>query len=1705
MGFLDDLSNSLLDQVGLAESKPGSLDSKRVGDFGSLGDFANKIDKSAQRQYLESGAIRNIRPRASEIISQEPDVTVLIKKRLFSSLQENYRAELLDKDELLFMRASKRLFENKCRSIAAYERLTKFERIVSKSDGIISDYALPSIFGAVDTLNNFGPTSSLINGKTQAVLDTIRKVKSFSDPNYFTTWIDDKTIPFGSKVSTGDGTGVIELTMVSSFSATNSTEFGGGSASITAEDPYKLMIVTNADIDAAISDASSFGKSSFFKTSEFQLEKSINDLKRRLNETRIARRAAPIRFIISENTVLFKKVRAVIDGAVTVPGTQSQKREIEFSFSAGSFGVNLFSFENDSVQIDPIFLQDVNGLLGAEAGLFKQIVNNIYTLIGLKHTTRSQIRQFNKETNRVRKKMRLHYGNKPIIQPMDVVTIFVSTKTVNDAKVIQGLKFNYTDDSLLNSINQTASNIESSLSDIASTFSGGGAGGNYLENEKNAIAGPGFPTWLWNLMRNDFTRQSAGTCVFTGIINSSSHSYGGGKYTLKVNAKDNSSYFTKSKININPGLDVPNSALYDPLTPFKLELDQSSGFLRGEVPELLDVNKRLLNSNSIRSKLGVERGKPLNSKEYNKRRIEFITAELRENRDFDDFGQQFRRIFTDPDGFVYRWKEGIGSLVFSGQPYTDLGSFRSEASPNITKNPFAGQGVMNILSLLITGQPYDYNTFLRGAFKSASLNSDDVFKADISESFFKGLISDVTRQNPIWGNFIPFKKLVVNDREYEFMATGEFDISNRNRGLSKLLKERAKVFDELTTTGNQFNNTPMFYKKGIGGSVEAVDDPALLSGQAFLINKIRDLDVEINKQKTAFEESRNKLAAKPGSGTLRISGNDISFDPSFTEEEGEGNETQRSVERAEFRKKINYLTQRRLWQVKGNEDRNFFIVDDTYDKNYDIQEFEFQLGKMELFNNTFSSMGEQIKTVGTILGLEVFADSQGHVRARPPQYNRMPSSVFRDMLQKKEDQGIKVFPEFLESLFFNNVQGYVDRLEIIEDQIRLRAAALGALTDEAASKLISGGTFSVGINSFFQFLTNEISGKFGGTDIRSLFRQNDPDLQESESKGALDRISSEVKHRLNATVNFDIARRTELFRAASVFSSGNDVEINNKIQKIAERLRQRIRSNNIPSNINEILSSDRKGARNQVGVLRVLTKIAGYVADRQKIMKSLAAALRHLSDGLDINRENEDSPSAIKDAFKNFAEPNLSREIPELLESMIEDENFDDLGVGSGRRYILDDAKVISYDISENEPPYNAVQVDGKLAQGLIPNSAAGIEFNGGNALTTAWAVDYDLWQMYGFRSEKNVVAPFFSDAATQCAPYAVSLLNLARKQIFNGTITSIGNEFIQAGEVYYLEDRDLLFYATSVTHSFTYNNSYTTSLQVTFGRNPGEYIPTQLDIIGKGLYSHRHQAELVRHVRHERADGYSHLTILTRDTSEPIFEGEFNNVKNLVNGKFGEQNRKNLSNMLLSTTGLLTPTSLNQVLNIEIRIYKNTHPSINAKKSNTLEKVANSVKSWVTNPSKLSLDGSVIPDPDSPLIDAKHVSVITIDLNPEVSETRSPSAQAWAMARNNIAVDNLPLIEQAITAFAEAGAQKGVPISESQQSDIVEAEQAKREVKSLINTIIDIWITFSDKNDVIEGNKKTGSPSNQSEKENQEKLDQANLAAQTPDIITSA
>src|SRR5690606_39063002 len=155
-------------------------------------------------------------------------------------------------------------------------------------------------------------------------------------------------------------------------------------------------------------------------------------------------------------------------------------------------------------------------------------------------------------------------------------------------------------------------------------------------------------------------------------------------------------------------------------------------------------------------------------------------------------------------------------------------------------------------------------------------------------------------------------------------------------------------------------------------------------------------------------------------------------------------------------------------------------------------------------------------------------------------YNRMPSSVFYKMFRESDQTGIKVFPDFLETLLFNQVKSLTDKIEITEDEIRIRALALGivgvdnpsintaAVTDAAIRDFIKGGNSPANGASGFVFLSDPNTGRIGGVNLQSVSAQASPDVRESIENSnivELERLSSRASGQSGINRLFDVVTR----------------------------------------------------------------------------------------------------------------------------------------------------------------------------------------------------------------------------------------------------------------------------------------------------------------------------------------------------------------------------------------------------------------------------------------------------------------------------------------------------------------------------------------------------------------------------------------------------
>jgi hypothetical protein len=448
-------------------------------------------------------------------------------------------------------------------------------------------------------------------------------------------------------------------------------------------------------------------------------------------------------------------------------------------------------------------------------------------------------------------------------------------------------------------------------------------------------------------------------------------------------------------------------------------------------------------------------------------------------------------------------------------------------------------------------------------------------------------------------------------------------------------------------------------------------------------------------------------------------------------------------------------------------------------------------------------------------------------------------------------------------------------------------------------------------------------------------------------------------------------------------------------------------------------------------IVQILSQIAGFVSDRQIVLKSLVGSIKNLQQGLKLNQPNTTQDifsgglSDLGNVFNtgdNKREapvgPNDILKIPTELAHLIENENEDDLGIGSAKRFVIRGNRIHSLNISEKEPTYTSVTVKGLFGQGFVDQNIPDLtaDTHGGNQITTAYAVDYDTWNMYGFRGTSAIEAPFFSNPETQCAPYAVSLLTQARKNILQGSVEINGyNEYYQPGDVVYIEDKNLLFYVTSVTHNFNYGN-LSTSLELRYGHSPGEYIPNMLDLIGKTLYNTRGVSSQLRNNRYNTYGSATSLGAIVFDVPpSQSFSDTDGPLAAILQGTYGERNKNILADALFSTSGSLNQVNYQRVTpKIKIRYYI---PNIN---EDTIKQVAFAIKGWFTNPQGFSNETQTLFGFDkknvSYNIQSSDILIEEYDFNiestpiitqidPESNDVKAvdqgPSQAAWAVTRD--------------------------------------------------------------------------------------------------------
>jgi hypothetical protein len=497
--------------------------------------------------------------------------------------------------------------------------------------------------------------------------------------------------------------------------------------------------------------------------------------------------------------------------------------------------------------------------------------------------------------------------------------------------------------------------------------------------------------------------------------------------------------------------------------------------------------------------------------------------------------------------------------------------------------------------------------------------------------------------------------------------------------------------------------------------------------------------------------------------------------------------------------------------------------------------------------------------------------------------------------------GKKMYPQFLESLFKSRVKSFEEEKEALELEIQIHKVLLYGAS--AGSKLAIP------------------SGQDG--------------VVYDESKQSMEFVGENNDDVGAALLGSGAIAPTEddLGKAAALV-----VELRNKLHQIIGRAALPLTQSVLEGVENEVKELQDPRSPN-VNTLRLakINKIAQLVSRRQRTMDILEK----------VQQQSDRYSSLIGGNEKiRLNHPFGQDEIDTLLEpfgNLIEDDMHDFEGPGSAARFIITDDQIISYDFRESD---NNVfcRVD---VQGEIDLLGEGPGLIGGVPALWAGGTDFDLWRQYGYRSHPQGIVnkPFFKDAELQCAPYAVMLLTRARRDAVQATLTVYGNEYYQLGDVVYVNSRDMLYYVTSVSHSFAYDSgTFTTTLELRYGHPLGEYIPTPLDVIGKNLIKNyrNFNTQFTMRKTSSSANGV-HLGTVVFSHNAPENE---DSEKAMLSGTYGAWNLMTLKNALLRASPHLNNGDYPKV---EIRGYVTSSDTDEAKEALKIRMEA--VKDWLMKP----------------------------------------------------------------------------------------------------------------------------------------------------------
>lgn len=1153
----------------------------------------------------------------------------------------------------------------------------------------------------------------------------------------------------------------------------------------------------------------------------------------------------------------------------------------------------------------------------------------------------------------VRDRLRTFYLGRSIVNPADGVHFYISSQRRSQNTSLEDA------DSFLN-------NQENEISDVV------------LESERILFTSGKLTLNEYKKIRSNSTSSFDMVHVFGGYIKDTSTSYNSGAYTLRVNCVDNMGWLSWSRYAQTPALQDYVGPLEDPLTPFQYKTDEFGKLIYPEGFELLEENKLIMEAGLVSYNSGLFRGR--NATEQNLFQGEF-----------NDFGSlKGSKVIQHPDGFIYRWKQGILSLVTDFQIADPTGNSQRETKlftrrygVSVVNNIVTNLDVANILSVIITGQPYNAETFLQRAYEahnisstSTNLNSQDPLTI---------VLQTLRKQNFYYGNFRPYRTITMNQKSIQRQIYDSNLKNSINGNLRSLQDRKFKIINKINSI-----KTPS------GDVLSPVDNVLIATLEAELVNIENTISKQINQAKDA--------GVIPGvlDGEYKLT---LDLNKRVGLDLDEDEEKNEVLTRAMM--KVGQL--RRIEDVRLNRDSNLFVVSDQYDYNNDIRPFLLNLknSNFNLFTSDYTDAFQTCNTAVNTIKFEFFCNSQGHLEFRPPQWNKTPLTILDQMARIQRDTKKKIIPDFIESIFEDRVSALERDIQAINISIVIGALLLGRFPDK---NLIPGMTMSglsslkfFGVRSPAEFLSKEDgpllklrgssvqknvqrpaskfdltanitfaeNGRITMGDVETTLGEFDAIFQ--EKSGLLNKVLSSVaspnsapaaKYATASNLNKirdDFANKVGIDPAARLGFKRRQIKEEDFVFK-----RQDGTSEDNQGNLYKSLLSDK-------GILR---KISNLISERDRmvtILRRNTERQRELEElegvfgNEDLEPSTDPNTADTYRMFKDSTNKKLSKlkDISDkanagmkylnhlkdnpfkgsMYDHLIEDDTTNILGYGSSKRFIIEDKDIISATFNETPPAFTRVSVKGDAPLNLgqqLNSSSEGLYFFAG-------ATDFDLWRQYGY-VPTEITAPFLTDSEAQCKPYAIFQLQMARAGINTASLNVVGNEFYQPGDVVYIKSKNLLYYVDSVSHSFTFGQQFSTTLSLKYGHAPGSYLPSPLDIIGQQFSTDPLKDKVLNYRNFQGDDDYRALqpdsTILL-----PIKSGGAVNLDKSEILSF-RNNQSRFGNMMIDLSGSLLAGSRYLLLRVFVNGRSDGLSGVKEDAMNTL----NAIQELFLNPEQVEI-----------------------------------------------------------------------------------------------------------------------------------------------------